>query len=90
MYAQDPFELVSALLMFYATAIGIYITLRAIRVGLPYFLLSVLLSLMTLFHGLHHLSGYLGSTMLEETFELGASVSAVVLGVLYVYVWRKP
>ena len=90
MYAQDPFELASALLMFYATGLGIYITLRAVRVGLPYLLLSVLLSLMTLFHGFHHLSAYLGYAMLEETFELCSSVSAVILGVVYVYVWKRP
>ena len=89
MYAQDPFELASVLLMFYATGIGIYITLRAVRVGLPYLLLSILLSLMTLFHGFHHLSTYLGYTMLEETSELCASVSAVALGIVYVYVWKR-
>ena len=90
MYAHDPFELASVLLMFYATGIGIYITLRAVRAGLPYLLLSILLSLVTLFHGFHHLSAYLGYATLEETFELFASVSAVALGVVYVYVWKRP
>jgi cytochrome c biogenesis protein CcdA len=90
MYVHDPFELASFLLMFYATGIGVYIALRAIRVGLPYILLSILLSLLTLFHGLHHLTAYLGYLMLEQTFELCASVSALVLGIAYAYVWKRP
>lgn len=90
MYAYDPFELASFLVMLYTTGIGVYITIRAARVGLPYLLLSLLLSLMTLFHGFHHLSAYLGYLMLEQTFELCASISALVLGIVYVYVWKRP
>jgi hypothetical protein len=90
MYPYDPFELASFLLMLYATGIGVYITIRAFRVGLPYLLLSLLLSLLTLFHGFHHLSTYLGYPMIEQTFELCASVSALVLAIVYVYVWKRP
>ncbi len=90
MYAYDPFELASFLLMLYTTGIGVYITIRAVRVGLPYLLLSLLLSLMTFFHGFHHLSAYLSYPMLEQVFELCASISALVLGILYVYVWQRP
>jgi hypothetical protein len=90
MYAYDPFELTSFLLMLYTTGIGVYIAIRAVRVGLLYLLLSLLLSLMTFFHGAHHLSSYLGYDMLEQTFELCASISALVLGIVYVYVWKRP
>jgi hypothetical protein len=90
MYSYDPFELASFLLMMYTTGIGVYITIRAVRVGLPYLLLSLLLSLMTFFHGFHHLSAYLGYPPLEHTFELCASISALVLGIVYVYVWKRP
>ncbi len=90
MYAYDPFELASFLLMMYTTGLGVYITIRAVRVGLPFLLLSLLLSLMTFFHGFHHLSAYLGYPMLEQTFELCASVCTLVLGLVYVYVWRRP
>lgn len=89
MYTYDPFELASFLIMLYATGIGVYITIRAARVGPPYLLLSLLLSLMTFFHGFHHLSTYLGYPILEETFELCASASALTLGVVYVYLWRR-
>jgi hypothetical protein len=89
MYPYDPFELASFLLMMYTTGIGVYITIRAVRVGLPYLLLSLLLSLMTFFHGFHHLSAYLGYPLLEHTFELCASTSALVLGIVYVYVWKR-
>jgi hypothetical protein len=90
MYGYDPFELASFLLMLYTTGIGVYITIRAFRVGLPYLLLSLLLSLMTLFHGFHHLASYLSYPILEQAFELCASVSALVLGIVYVYVWQRP
>jgi len=90
MYAYDPFELVSFLLMLYTTGIGVYITIRAVRVGLPYLLLSLLLSLTTFFHGFHHLAAYLGYPIIEQTFELCASVSVLVLGIVYVYVWKRP
>ena len=90
MYAYDPFQLASFFLMLYTTGIGLYITIRAIRVGVPYLLLSLLLCLMTFFHGFHHLAAYLGYDMLEQTLELCASVSALVLGIAYVYVWKRP
>jgi hypothetical protein len=90
MYAYDPFELASFLLMLYTTGMGVYIAIRAVRVGLPFLFLSILLSLMTFFHGFHHLSAYLGYSMLEQTFELCASVSTLVLGIVYVYVWKRP
>jgi|GEM_PF-1424530 len=89
MSAYDPFELASFLLMMYTTGIGVYITIRAVRVGLPYLLLSLLLSLMTFFHGFHHLSAYLGYPMLEQTFEFCASISSLVLGIVYAYVWKR-
>jgi hypothetical protein len=89
MDAYNPFELASFLLMLYTTGIGVYITIRAVRVGLAYLLLSLLLSLMIFFHGFHHLSAYLGYPMLEQTFELCASVSALVLGIVYVYFWKR-
>jgi hypothetical protein len=90
MYAYDPFELASFFVMLYATGIGVYIASRAVRVGIPYLLLSILLALMTFFHGFHHLSAYLGYSVLEQTCELCASVSALVLAVVYVYVWKGP
>ena len=86
----DPFELASFLLMFYTTGIAVYISIRALRVGLPFLLLSILLSFMIALHGFHHLSAYLGDSILAQEFEFCASVSALVLGLVYVYVWRRP
>jgi len=88
MYAYDPFELASFLLMMYTTGIGVYISIRAIRVGLPYLFLSILLSSLTFFHGFHHLSAYLGYPLLEQAFEFSASVSALTLGIAYAYFWK--
>lgn len=75
--------------MMYATAIALYITMRARRVGLAYFFLSLSLSMMILFHGFHHLAGYLGYTTIENGFEFGASVLALILALTYAYVWKR-
>ena len=82
-------ELGSFLLMLYAAGITLYVTRRAVRVGLPLLLLPLLLSLMILFHGVHHLFAFLGDPMLEQALEFAASVSALALALTYSYVWRR-
>ena len=75
--------------MLYAAGIVLYVTRRAARLGLSLFLLPLLLSLMILFHGIHHLFAFLGDPMLEQVFEFAASVSALALALTYSYVWRR-
>lgn len=88
MYTYDTFELASFLLMLYTTGIGAYITIRAVRVELPYLALSLLLSLVTFFHGFSHLFAYLGYPVLEQGFEFFASASTLGLALAYTYVWK--
>ncbi len=83
----DLFEFASFLLMLYTAGISLYITKRATRVGWRYLFLSFLLSLMVLFHGFHHLFAFIEYPFMEQAFEFGASVSALSLAVVYVYVW---
>ena len=85
----DPLELGSFFLMLYAAIIALYVTRRAARVGLPLLILPLLLSLMILFHGTHHLFAFLENPMLEQAFEFGASVFALALAVAYAYIWRR-
>ena len=85
----DLLELGSFLLMLYSAGIALYVTRRAARVGLPLLLLPLLLSLMILFHSVHHLFAFLGDPTLEQAFEFAASVSALALGLTYSYVWRR-
>lgn len=85
----DILELASFLLMLYAGAIALYVARRASRVSLHLFLLSLLLSLMILLHGFHHLFAFLQNSNIEQLFEFGASVSALALAVAYGYVWRR-
>lgn len=85
----DLLELGSFFLMLYATSIAFYVTRRAARVGLPLLLLPLLLSLMILFHGIHHLLAFLEDPVLEQVFEFGASVFALALAVAYAYIWRR-
>jgi len=85
----DLFELASFLLMFYTAGIAFYITKRATRVGLPYLCLSLLLALMILFHGVHHLFAFLQYQFLEDLFEFFASALALTLALDYAYVWRR-
>ena len=75
--------------MLYAGLIGLYVTRRAARVGLPLVILPMLLSMMILFHGVHHLFAYLGDPVLEEAFEFGASIFALALALAYVYIWGR-
>ncbi len=85
----DLLELGSFFLMLYAALIAIYVTRRAARVGLPLLVLPSLLSLMILFHGIHHLFAFLEDPVLEQDFEFGASVFALALALAYAYVWRR-
>jgi hypothetical protein len=85
----DLFELVSFLLMLYAAGISFYITRRASRVGLSYLFLSLCLSLMILLHGIHHLFAFIEWPFMEQIFEFGASVSALALSLVYVYLWGR-
>ena len=85
----DPLELGSFFLMLYAAIIALYVTRRAVRVGLPLLVLPLLLSLMILFHGVHHLFAFLENSMLEQAFEFGASVCALALALAYAYIWRR-
>jgi hypothetical protein len=89
MQVADPLELGSFLLMLYAGMIGLYVTRRAARVGFPLVFLPLLLSLMILFHGIHHLAAYLGYPVLEDAFEFGASAFALALAVAYAYIWGR-
>jgi hypothetical protein len=82
-------ELGSFLLMLYSVLIALYVTRRAARVGLPLLILSLLLSLMILFHGIHHLFAFLEESVLEQAFEFGASVFALALALAYAYIWRR-
>ena len=86
---SDLLELGSFLLMLYAGGITLYVARKAARIGLPLLLLPLLLSLMILLHGVHHLFAFLEISILEEAFELAASVSAFALAVTYAYVWRR-
>ena len=86
----DPFELVSALLMFYTAGISFYVVKRAAVVGWQYLLLSLLLAFMVLFHGAHHLFTYLQLSEFENSFEFGASILALALAIDYAYVSRRP
>lgn len=85
----DPLELGSFFLMLYAGLIGLYVTRRAARVGLPLVTLPLLLSLMILFHGAHHLAAYLNHPFLEDAFELGASAFSLALALAYAHVWGR-
>ncbi len=85
----DLLELGSFFLMLYAALIALYVTRRAARVGLPLVILPLLLALMILFHGIHHLFVYLENSALEQTFEFVASVFALALAVAYAYIWRR-
>jgi len=85
----DPLELGSFFLMLYAGLIGLYVTRRAARVGLPLVVLPLFLSMMILFHGAHHLAAYLDYPALEDAFELGASVFAFALALAYTYIWGR-
>ncbi|MGA3404668.1 MAG: hypothetical protein ABSD49_02920 [Candidatus Bathyarchaeia archaeon] len=85
----DLFELASFLLMLYTAGIAFYITKRATRVGLPYLCLSLLLSLMILFHGIHHLFTFLQYPFMQDLFEFCASALALILALDYAYVWRR-
>ncbi len=85
----DPFELASALLMFYTGLISFYVAKRASVVGLQYLLLSLLLGLMVFFHGAHHLFVYLHQSGFEEAFEFGASFLALALAIDYAYLSRR-
>ena len=85
----DPLDLASFLLMVYAAGIALYVTWKASKVGLPFLLLSLLLSLMILLHGIHHLFAFLESPELETIFEFAASIFALALAVVYAYVWRR-
>lgn len=84
----DILELASFLLMLYAGAIALYVARRASRVGLSLFFLSLLLSLMILLHGFHHLFAFLQNSMMEQLLDFGASVFALALAVAYAIVWR--
>lgn len=75
--------------MLYTAAIAFYIATRAARVGLLYLYLSLLLSLMILFHGIHHLFAFLQYPSMEQVFELGASSFALALALVYAYIWRR-
>lgn len=83
----DLFEFASFLLMLYTAGISLYITKRATRVGSRYLFLSSLLSLMILFHGFHHLFAFIEYPFMEQAFEFGASISALSLALVYMYVW---
>ncbi len=85
----DILELGSFFLMLYAALIALYVTRRAAHVGLPLIILPMLLSLMILFHGIHHLFAYLEDSSLEQAFEFGASLFALALAAAYAYVWRR-
>jgi len=85
----DPLDLASFILMMYAGGIALYVTRKATRVDLPLVILSLLLATMILFHGMHHLMGFLGYQILEEEFELASATSALALALVYTYVWRS-
>jgi NhaP-type Na+/H+ or K+/H+ antiporter len=85
----DILELGSFLLMLYAGVIALYVARRASRVSLHLFLLSLLLSMMILLHGFHHLFAFLQNSMLEQLFDFGASLSALALALAYAYIWRR-
>lgn len=85
----DVLEFTSFLLMLYAASISLYVTRRAARVGLPLFVLSLLLSLMILFHGFHHLFAYVEISAFEDGFEFFAALSALALAFSYAYVWGR-
>lgn len=85
----DLFQLGSFILMIYTAGIAFYVSWRAVRVGLPYLLLALFLSLMILFHGIHHLFAFVDNPILEQDFEFGASLFALALALVYVYVWRR-
>lgn len=75
--------------MLYTAGIAFYIAKRAARVGFPYLCLSLLLSFMILFHGIHHLFAFLQFPLMEQAFEFGASISALALALVYSYLWRR-
>ncbi|HKM49817.1 MAG TPA: hypothetical protein VJZ75_01415 [Candidatus Bathyarchaeia archaeon] len=86
---SDPLDLASFILMMYASGIALYVARKAMRISLPLVILSLLLATMILFHGMHHLMGFLGYQILEEEFELASATSALALALVYAYVWRS-
>lgn len=86
---SDLLELGSFFLMLYAAVITFYVVRRAARVSVPLLVLSSLLSLMILFHGIHHLFAFLEVPVMEQGFELGASMAALALALVYAFVWRR-
>ena len=75
--------------MIYTAGISLYITKRATRIGLQYFLLSLSLSLMILLHGIHHLFAFLQYPIIEQILEFGASISALALALGYACMWSR-
>jgi hypothetical protein len=75
--------------MLYTAALAFYIARRAALVGFQYLCLSLLLALMVLFHGIHHLFAFLEYPFLESLFEFGASILALALAIDYAYLSRR-
>jgi len=75
--------------MVYTAAIALYVARKAARVGLPFFILSLLLALTAFSHGIHHLFAFTQTRSLELAFEFVAAASALGLAVTYAYVWRR-
>ncbi len=82
-------SLLSSLTLFAASGIPFYFVTRVARGRSLYLLLSILLGLTLLVHGLHHLFDFVEMRVVSLTAGLLSALLAVAFGVLYYVSWRE-
>ncbi len=81
-------DLGSFILMLYSAGIALLVAKKAGRFGGRVLVLSLLLAVSLLTHGIHHAFAFLDSESLEAGFDLIASMFVLSLGILHVRAWR--
>jgi hypothetical protein len=81
----DYFELVEGVIVLCASVLPLYIAYKVFRVSRSFFLLSALLGIVFVAHGIYHVSAFFGDSLLRSEFEFGSAVLVFGLAMCYLF-----
>jgi hypothetical protein len=87
---MDYFELVEGIIVVGASVIPLYIATKVFRISRSFFLLSALLAVVFIAHGIYHIGTFLGDDLVQSEFEFSAALLVFLLSMCYLYMRLRP
>jgi hypothetical protein len=87
---MDYFELAEAAIVIGVSIIPIYIATKVFRISRSFFLLSALLGIVFIAHGIYHIGTFLDDALVQSEFEFSAALLVFILSLCYLYMRLNP